>query len=66
MENLVNFLSVPIIRQLLILDVTFYGLGIAEIISGKHSFQNKGIIQAFSPTRTSCYVQRILKENHYE
>lgn len=66
MENLVNFLSVPIIRQLLILDVTFYGLGIADIIAGKHSFQSKGTLQAFSPTRTSCYVQRLLKENNAE
>lgn len=65
MEALVNFTEIPIIKQLLMLDVIFYGMGIANILAGNKPSSTRRI-QAYAPQTTSHFIQRFLHNNQAE
>ena len=62
MDTLVTFTNIPIIKHMLMLDVVFYGMGIANILAGNFSNERISRLNAFSPQVTSHFVQRFLTE----
>ena len=46
---------------MLMMDVAFYGMGLADILSGNYSCKSKGTIQAFCPVNTLSHVHRLLQ-----
>ncbi len=61
MRHLLDFLNVPLIKQMLMLDIAFYGMGLADIVGGKYSQKNKGSIQAFCPAGSAPHVHRLMQ-----
>jgi hypothetical protein len=61
MDHLLDFLEVPLIKQMLMLDIAFYGIGLADILGGKYSPEQDGSIQAYCPSGTVSHVHRLLQ-----
>lgn len=66
MESVLEFMSEPIIKHMLMLDCAFYGIGIAYIIAGNFEKQENNLLDVYCPCIAQNYVQRFLDENGAE